>query len=104
MKTVAEVEALKQNWLRDPCWDIEDTDGFEDYREDLINFRQSIERRWAEQKHNRLQETSERIGVPGNLTLAEYYERLENRLEQLEEEIDNLKQSDIVREILSRHK
>lgn len=38
LKTREEVEALKLSWLRDPCWDIEDTEGFEDYREELRQY------------------------------------------------------------------
>lgn len=34
----AEVEALKASWLRDPCWDIEDTEGFEAFRDELKAF------------------------------------------------------------------
>jgi len=31
MKTVEEIDALKRNWYDDPCWDIYDTEGFEDH-------------------------------------------------------------------------
>lgn len=38
--TREEVEALKKNWVEDPCWDIEHTgDGFEDYHDELLQFR-----------------------------------------------------------------
>ena len=33
MKTREEVEVLKNSWLKDPIWDIYDTEGFEEYRE-----------------------------------------------------------------------
>ncbi len=39
MKTREEVEALKAQWLKDPCWDIEDTGGFEEYATELAGFR-----------------------------------------------------------------
>lgn len=35
-KTNDEIEALKQNWMKDPCWDIEDTEGFEEHKEELL--------------------------------------------------------------------
>lgn len=38
MKTREEVEDLKRQWLRDPCWDIEDTPGFEEYAVELAGF------------------------------------------------------------------
>jgi len=31
MKSEQEITALKVNWKSDPCWDIEDTEGFEDH-------------------------------------------------------------------------
>lgn len=43
MKTRAEVNELKENWQVDPCWDLEDTEGFEDYRKELAAFRLSYE-------------------------------------------------------------
>ena len=43
-----EIEALKANWERDPCWDIETTEGFEEYREELLAFRKEREAHWKE--------------------------------------------------------
>lgn len=43
MKTQEEIEALKSNWIKDPCWDIEDTEGFEDHKEELLAYRLQIE-------------------------------------------------------------
>jgi hypothetical protein len=42
-KTNEEIEALKLNWAKDPCWDIEDTEGFEEHREELIAWRKDHE-------------------------------------------------------------
>jgi hypothetical protein len=39
MKTKEEIDSLKQNWLGDPCWDIETTEGFEEYYYELKCFR-----------------------------------------------------------------
>lgn len=47
MKTEEEVRALKVNWQADPMWDIEDTEGFEEHREELLAFRQKCEEGWA---------------------------------------------------------
>lgn len=38
MKTKSEIDALKANWLLDPHWDIEDTPGFEEHRDELVAF------------------------------------------------------------------
>ena len=50
--TYENVEKLKQQWLEDPCWDIEDSEGFEAYRDELLEFRLEQEKRWniAEQQ------------------------------------------------------
>ena len=46
MKTREEVEALKRNWLEDPCWDIEDTEGFEEYAVELRGYHVEWRSRW----------------------------------------------------------
>ena len=38
MKTREEVEALKREWLAEPCWDLEKTEGFEEYHDELLMF------------------------------------------------------------------
>ena len=42
-KTEQEIEELKETWLKDPQWDIEETEGFEDHYEDLKAYRLMIE-------------------------------------------------------------
>ena len=42
MKTREEVEKLKREWGKDPCWDIYDTEGFEEYKDELIVYQKSI--------------------------------------------------------------
>lgn len=46
MKTREEVEALKANWRSDPCWDLEDTEGFEEYREELAKYQKTAQEEW----------------------------------------------------------
>lgn len=45
-KTIEEIEKLKKNWASDPCWDIEDTEGFEDYYDELLAYRKEQEEKW----------------------------------------------------------
>jgi len=54
MKTREQVEALKKNWHKDPIWDIEATDGFEEYHDELKAYHLECEYRWelARQKHH----------------------------------------------------
>ena len=37
------LEALQDSWKADPIWDIEDTEGFEAYRDELLAWRKSYE-------------------------------------------------------------
>lgn len=46
--TPAMVERLKENWKRDQCWDIENTEGYEDYKEELLAFRLQTEKETEE--------------------------------------------------------
>ena len=57
MKSREEVEKLKEGWYRDPCWDIEDTEGFEKYRKELLRYRHENEAEWQkahERRHVKL--------------------------------------------------
>jgi len=38
-RTPEEIDQLKSNWAHDPCWDIEDTEGFEAHYEELKAWR-----------------------------------------------------------------
>lgn len=40
MKTQKKVnkKAWKENWKKDPCWDIEDTEEFDEYHDELLEF------------------------------------------------------------------
>lgn len=46
-KTREDVERLKVDWSRDPIWDIEDTEGFEEYRDELIAYSKLKKQEWA---------------------------------------------------------
>ena len=82
MKTVAEVHELKRQWLADPCWDIEETEGFEEHREELLSFRMAAEKRWEEQRLRRI--TQRAMDLRCSIELARYILELEERLAKLE--------------------
>ncbi len=46
MKTREEVETLKQNWLNDPCFDLDKVDGFDEYGVELCAFAMEHEAEW----------------------------------------------------------
>lgn len=41
--TAAQIQQLKENWKQDPCWDIEDTPGFEEHHAELLAWRQQYQ-------------------------------------------------------------
>ncbi len=84
MKTLAEVEALKREWAADPIWDIEDTEGFEEYRDELLTFRQQKEKEWEEERRKEIIEYAKKIGLEDNLKLAKYIWWLEWKIQELE--------------------
>lgn len=50
MKSREEVEKLKRDWRRDPVWDIYDTEGFEDYRDELAEYQKQVEKEAEERQ------------------------------------------------------
>ena len=70
VKTRAEVDYLKQNWMNDPCWDLEKTDGFEDHKDELWEFRLEKEMEWSKKRCDELWLISCKMGIRGNLILT----------------------------------
>jgi hypothetical protein len=88
MKTREEVEELKRQWLNDNIWDIETTEGFEEYHDELWSFRVVKEQEWERNEEIRLQKRAMSIGIDDNLLLMKYIERLEKRIDMLEEKLN----------------
>lgn len=61
-KTNEEIQKLKDNWLIDPSWDIEKTDGFEDHFQELLTFRKETESRWDAEKIEAMRERGTNFG------------------------------------------
>lgn len=59
MKTRTEIDALKRNWAADPCYEIEDCEGFEEHREELLVFKAAMGARWEVQRVERERERRE---------------------------------------------
>ncbi len=95
MKPQQDIQELKAQWLYDPCWDIEETEGFEDHRDELKAFAEEKEAEWARQAEERearrqakLEEFAEEIGCPGNIKIAMHFEYLKSRIEELETKVN----------------
>ena len=84
MATNEEIENLKASWAADPCWDIEDTEGFQAHRAELRRYRLVMENQWRRERRGQLQQKAIQLGVPGNIKLAAYIESLESKLQRLE--------------------
>lgn len=87
-KSFYEIKALKENWKGDPIWDIEDTEGFEEHRQELLTYRLGMEASWTKQNEERLQKCAVELGCSVNL--VRHIEILEYRLEKLEEKTDHV--------------
>lgn len=85
MASKAEIQKLKTDWLRDPCWDLETTEGFGEHVGELFAYRLMVERQNERRRENELRERALMLGIPGNLELAAHLERLEERVRELEE-------------------
>lgn len=90
MKTKEEILKLELNWLCDPCWDIEDTEGFEEHRDELKKFRLEREVEWKQRKIKREEEIDKKadeLGIRGvyRLVLA-----ITEKIDEFEEKIYDL--------------
>ena len=85
MKTRDEIEKLKSNWMDDPCWDIENTEGFEEYSNELLKFRKMAERNWKKDEDEIIQIIAQAYNCSNEL--AKYIRSLEIRLLKIENKI-----------------
>ena len=84
-KTRKEVEQLKSNWESDPCWDIEETEGYEFHYGELMRFRIEKEAEWAQQHTNEILKKADALLC--SFSLAEYLVRLEEKIDAMNEAI-----------------
>jgi flagellar motility protein MotE (MotC chaperone) len=84
MATKEQIENLKANWRGDPCWDIEETEGFEEHKGELLAYRMDMEAKWAAEFQEELRVYANVIGLSDNLRLAQHIRDLNEKIEQLE--------------------
>lgn len=90
VKTQEEIDALKRSWASDPCWDIEDSEGFEAHRDELLAFKAEQEAWWEAQRRSRLENLAKEIGKPGDLESAELYEAMKTNAAHFKEKATTL--------------
>ena len=96
MKTREQVEALKKNWLNDPCWDIYETEEFEEYRDELLTFQTNMQREWRAEQYCKVFDFAKSLGIENlgdandepNLELAKYLTRIEQRIRDIESRLE----------------
>lgn len=90
VRTPAEIDALKFNWASDPCWDIEDTEGFEAHHDELLAWCMAYEEKIEAEYQDKLQVKARLLGVPGNVMLAAAVLHLEQRVRDFERRVSEL--------------
>ena len=55
MQTKEEIKKLKNDWLEDPCWDIEQTEGFSKHKKELLIFSLTKQLEWANERIKKLE-------------------------------------------------
>ncbi len=94
MKEIAtrhQIEDLKRSWTDDPCWDLEETEGFEAHREELLEHSLKMSAHWHAERCAKLSAKAVEIGCPGNVALAQAVLQLEQRLAELEAKLEELR-------------
>lgn len=89
VKSADEIQKLKDGWRHDPCWDIEDTEGFEAHKEELLKYRLEQEAIWKERNEKRIAEEMTKMGITNRDTYY-YLKGLEHRIESLGKTIDKI--------------
>ena len=84
-----DIDRLKANWESDPCWDIEDTEGFEAHRVELESYRIQKEKGWELENLRRDKTRCENYGCsPRMLSVIDVLRRdirnLEKRLDEIQ--------------------
>lgn len=88
-RTTEELEELKRQWRNDPCWDIEDSDGFEAHKEELMIWRKAYEKTQEIAELMRVSEKAHNLGIPFAQEAVKYIEMLEYRIARLEKLIND---------------
>ena len=85
-KTEQQLDVLKAQWRSDPCWDIYQTEGFEEHIEELKAYQQEMYIKWDNERKHYLQEKATRLNC--STQLAEYIQVLEREIKGLRDDIE----------------
>ena len=82
MKTRHDIEVLKTGWLRDPCWNVETTPGFEAHADELRAFRIATGACWkvaGDAREAAIDAEADQLGTHGLLRLVRQLEDVHGR-------------------------
>jgi len=85
MKSREEVEALKQDWLSEPCYNLNGIEGFEAYNKELEDFQAHWEQIWEEKENERqlaIDKKANKLGIEGIYRLVLKNQELTKRIEK----------------------
>ena len=90
--TKEDVEILKADWEADPIWDLEGTEGFEAYRDELKAFSDTKKAEWEarreQQERKRIADIGQKADEMGcSFGVAQYIANLEGRIKHLERQV-----------------
>lgn len=85
VRSQEEIVELKNSWKADPCWDIENTPGFEVWHKELAAWRRWYENQQEHLERLRVGMKTAELGI--NAALLRYIESLEMRIRILEEKL-----------------
>jgi polyhydroxyalkanoate synthesis regulator phasin len=90
--TREDVETLKADWVADPIWDLDGTEGFESYHDELKAFSDAKKAEWEAQREQEEQQRisgihrkAEELGC--SFGVAQYISCLEGRVKHLERQV-----------------
>ena len=86
-RTPADIADLKRQWQCDPCWDIEDTEGFEYHYMELRRWREELEEQRRVLEVLRVTNRGAHLGFTyDQMRFIESLERRINHLERVQNE------------------
>jgi hypothetical protein len=95
VKTPEEISKLKEDWLKDPCWDIYSTQGFERYQDELKDFQEQREHEWKVNENERLTKKADQLRC--SVPVVRELERLESVRKDLQQQMDKFMQMEFPR-------
>ncbi len=89
-RTKTELAELKRNWQADPCWDIEDTEGFEYHYMELRRWREALEDARRVNEINRVTTRAAHLGF--TYDQMRFLEGMETQIRALQKENATLRE------------